>query len=207
MGWWLGAQRHDAARARVIDVIDGDTIVVAFAANRDGRRGAVERHGCTRRSRPAHAERRFGMTHKRRIPCCSVRRGAGLKANWRRSVRRDYTRARQAVHVWLARRRRVRVRSTPRKNFAVGAASAGHAAQFYAIGVSVGGHERASCSGSGLRDSCHTSRGTQRREVERVARRASEHRVRMGRGSRTLTAAGVRPLSLTAHAPVVRGPK
>ncbi|HEY8218421.1 MAG TPA: thermonuclease family protein [Acidimicrobiia bacterium] len=31
-GWWLGEQRHDAApRARVIDVIDGDTIVVAFA--------------------------------------------------------------------------------------------------------------------------------------------------------------------------------
>jgi endonuclease YncB( thermonuclease family) len=31
-GWWLGEQRHDAApRARVIEVIDGDTIVVAFA--------------------------------------------------------------------------------------------------------------------------------------------------------------------------------
>jgi micrococcal nuclease len=31
-GWWLGEQRHDAApRARVIDVIDGDTIVVGFA--------------------------------------------------------------------------------------------------------------------------------------------------------------------------------
>jgi endonuclease YncB( thermonuclease family) len=31
-GWWLGEQRHDAApRARVIDVVDGDTIVVAFA--------------------------------------------------------------------------------------------------------------------------------------------------------------------------------
>lgn len=30
-GWWLGAQREDAAPvARVIEVIDGDTIVVAF---------------------------------------------------------------------------------------------------------------------------------------------------------------------------------
>ena len=32
LGWWLGDQRHDASpHARVIDVIDGDTIVVAFA--------------------------------------------------------------------------------------------------------------------------------------------------------------------------------
>ncbi len=31
-GWWLGAQRDDAApRARVVDVLDGDTVVVAFA--------------------------------------------------------------------------------------------------------------------------------------------------------------------------------
>ena len=31
-GWWLGAQRDDAApRARVVGVLDGDTIVVAFA--------------------------------------------------------------------------------------------------------------------------------------------------------------------------------
>jgi len=32
LGWWIGEQRHDAApRARVIDVIDGDTVIVAFA--------------------------------------------------------------------------------------------------------------------------------------------------------------------------------
>jgi micrococcal nuclease len=32
VAWWLGHQRHDAApRARVIEAIDGDTIVVAFA--------------------------------------------------------------------------------------------------------------------------------------------------------------------------------
>jgi len=31
-GWWLGEQRHTAnPRARVIDVLDGDTVVVAFA--------------------------------------------------------------------------------------------------------------------------------------------------------------------------------
>jgi len=32
LGWWLGLQRQDASpRARVVEVIDGDTIVVAFA--------------------------------------------------------------------------------------------------------------------------------------------------------------------------------
>ena len=31
-GWWLGDQRDDAApQARVTDVLDGDTVVVAFA--------------------------------------------------------------------------------------------------------------------------------------------------------------------------------
>jgi len=38
-GWWLGEQRRAAEpHARVIEVIDGDTIVVAFA---DGSSGTI----------------------------------------------------------------------------------------------------------------------------------------------------------------------